>query len=125
MDDLTATWVGRSGTAHSFTLFPLGAEFLPYSGVYVFCRRFLVLPWEALYVGETKSFYDRLNAGSSSHRGMKDAIAAGATHVGLRWIIDESERLRVETDLRHGLNPVCNRQNISALGLGLGSPFKR
>lgn len=60
--------------------------------------------FEALYVGETNDFHDRLNTGLVHHDGFKRARANGATHVAVRRVA-VSDCLTVETDLRHGLNP--------------------
>lgn len=108
----TVQWNGQSGTQYKFEVYPIGQEFKPLSGVYVFCRPGKPGFLEALYVGETQSFYDRLNTGLRNHDGFKSAQRAGATHVAVMQVANAPQRLRIETDLRHGLNPVCNRQGI-------------
>lgn len=112
-------WDGRSGARYTFELHPIGTEFNPLPGVYVFAK-LVPLPsganfFEALYVGETESFVDRLNSGAINHDGYKRALASKATHVAALICKDRTERLRVETDLRHGLNPVCNAQPVPTL----------
>jgi hypothetical protein len=111
----TVTWTGKSGTAYEFEIYELGQIFNPVSGVYIFCRPLGLMAYTALYVGEAQSLYDRLNAGRSNHDGLKRAAGAGATHVAVMRTYDESYRLSVETDLRHGLDPECNRQGIPSL----------
>ncbi|MGR3708726.1 MAG: hypothetical protein ACU0A9_04720, partial [Alterinioella nitratireducens] len=104
------TWTGISGTPYQFETYPSGTQFNHVSGVYVICRQLLTGNFEALYVGEAQSLYDRLNAGANDHDGLRRALRHDATHIGAKVVSGDSERLRVETDLRHSLNPVCNKQ---------------
>jgi hypothetical protein len=107
-------WKGKSGVVYEFDVYPIGQEFRPVSGVYIFCIPIGDGRFRALYVGETKSFNDRLNTGLVNHDGYKRARAFKATHVAAR-VVASANRLIVETDLRHGLNPVCNRQAVPSL----------
>lgn len=107
-------WYGISGQKYTFEVYPLGTEFFSLSGVYILCT---VLPdgrYKALYVGETQSFHDRLNAGLYDHDGYVSATRYGVSHIGALLVDDSTLRLRIETDLRHALHPVCNRQNTPA-----------
>lgn len=113
----TITFVGASRASYTFDVFPDGTRFNAVSGVYVFCRRIIFGGWEALYVGEAQSLEQRLNAGIGGHDGYKRAKTAGMTHVAAIRVSGDAERLRVETDLRHGLNPQCNAQPVNALGI--------
>jgi hypothetical protein len=122
MANFTITWRGKSGTSYTFDCFPGNQAFNPVSGVYILCRNIPGGGWEALYVGETGSFKDRLNVGQSLHDGYQRAKAAGATHIAAMLVSGDTERLRIETDLRHGLNPSCNAQNANALS---GFGFRR
>ena len=108
------TWRGASGQSYNFEPHPVGTQFNPISGVYIFCRKIASGSWEALYVGETQSFKQRLNTGVGSHDGYARASRLGMTHIAALVVAGDAERLRVETDLRHGLNPSANAQN--ALG---------
>lgn len=108
------TWRGASGKSYTFTAYPLGTTFNEVSGLYIFCRPVSSGNWEALYVGETQSFKQRLNTGISNHDGFRRASRFGATHIAAHVVSGDTERLRIETDLRHGLNPSANVQN--ALG---------
>ncbi len=107
------SWTGISGNPYQFEVYAWGQEFNPVSGVYILCR--LVGPgrYEALYVGEAKSLHDRLNTGLHDHDGAKRAIRERATHIAVLRTYDDTYRLGVETDLRHGLDPICNRQGVS------------
>lgn len=113
------TWTGKSGKNYVFGLYPFDTEFKPVSGIYVFARRIGQTGAEALYVGETQSFYDRLNAGIHDHDGFERASRAGATHIGVMRVGYPTERLRIETDLRHGLSPRCNMQPVNSLASAL------
>jgi len=107
------SWPGKSGTAYHTELFPLGTTFNAVSGVYIACAA-TSQPgrWTAFYVGEAKSLYDRLNANVSAHDGLVCASRRGATHIAAMRTNGDTERLRIETDLRHGLNPPCNKQPV-------------
>ncbi|MFD1157014.1 hypothetical protein [Roseovarius aestuarii] len=109
----TVTWTGNSGSQYRFDVFPVGTQFNPISGVYVACRRLITGQFEALYVGETQSFKDRLNVNAGNHDGLRCAARNGMTHIGAIVSTSSAERLRIETDLRHGLNPSCNKQSVN------------
>ena len=111
---LNIMWRGTSQNPYTFETHPVGTRFNPVSGVYIFCLEIASGSWEALYVGETQSFEQRLNAGIRSHDGFARASRLGMTHIAVLVVAGDAERLRIETDLRHGLNPVANAQN--ALG---------
>ena len=118
----TVTWPGKNGIKYNFETYPWGTEFLPESAVYIACRFVPGLGWEPFYVGEAESLYERLNAGEKNHLGLKCSVARGATHIGVRFVSRDAERLRLETELRHSLNPPCNRQSVPANALrGLGA----
>ncbi|MBD3678171.1 MAG: hypothetical protein HUJ27_07195 [Rhodobacteraceae bacterium] len=106
------SWRGASGKSYTFEAYPNGTQFNAVSGVYIFCRQITPGSWEALYVGETQSFEQRLNVGIHSHDGYGRAARRGMTHIAVLVVAGEAERLRIETDLRHGLNPVANAQNV-------------
>ena len=108
------TWRGTSGQSYAFETHPFGTQFNPVSAVYIFCRQGASGKWEALYVGETQSLEQRLNTGIGSHDGYARASRLGMTHIAALVVAGDAERLRIETDLRHGLNPLANAQN--ALG---------
>ena len=108
------TWRGASGQSYTFETYDIGERFNPISGVYIFCRQVDPVNWEALYVGETQSLKQRLNIGISAHDGYARASRLGCTHIAALAVSGDVERVRIETDLRHGLNPSANAQN--ALG---------
>jgi hypothetical protein len=93
----------------------MGTKFNAVSGVYIACKA-AATPgrWTAFYVGEAKSLYDRLNTNVAAHNGLVCAARRGATHIAVVRANGDAERLRIETDLRHGLNPPCNQQPVPA-----------
>lgn len=110
-------WYGASQTPHVFQLFPVGTQFPPVPAVYVCARQQPDGAWAALYVGETDSIQRRLNADVLAHDGYRRALTLGATHIGVKVVGTADERLRIETDLRHGQRPPANAQGIlGALG---------
>ena len=111
----TTIWKGASGHHYTFEIYPVGTLFYNVSGVYIACRGLYPGSFEALYVGEAESLHNRLNAGAKNHDGLKRAARSGMTHICAMIVNGEAERLRIETDLRHGLNPSCNRQPTPGL----------
>lgn len=115
---IQVNWTGLSGTRYDFNVYDLATTFYPVPGVYIFGRwtqvNGVTLP-EALYVGEAKSLEDRLNTNRAGHDGLKRATKAGMTFIAARVApADDSQRLRIETDLRHKLNPSCNAESVTA-----------
>lgn len=106
------TWTGRSGLQYRMEAFPAETIFNPVSGVYIAFRALSTGNFEALYVGEAQSLYQRLNARATNHTGLRCAAGKGMTHICATVVVGDTERLRVETDLRHGLDPSCNRQGV-------------
>lgn len=110
----TVKWTGASGWSYEFGVFDLFTPFKPAAGVYILCRALQIgigTHLEALYVGEAQSLEDRLNTNRASHDGFQRALKMGATTICARLVPDgAAERLRIETDLRHALNPSCNAE---------------
>ncbi|MGE3247789.1 MAG: hypothetical protein AB7F96_13250 [Beijerinckiaceae bacterium] len=104
-------WTGASGIRYQFENYALGtARFFEKPGVYVFSRQFNGL-FYAVYVGETDNFARRLSNELAAHHAWDSIARAGATHISAMVVVGGlAERLKIETDLRHGLNPPCNRQ---------------
>lgn len=105
------TCLGASGSTYSLELYPIGAQFNKVSGVYVFVKAATNGKWDALYVGEAGDLNQRLNTALKFHQTWPRIQATGGTHVAAMAVTGGvQERLRVETDLRHGLNPPLNLQ---------------
>lgn len=118
MQNLMVTWTGVSGARYTGETVLIGVEFRPLPGVYIACKA-VPQGWLTFYVGETQDLFQRLNAGLERHEGLKRARSFGATHLSVHLVSGHAERLRVETDLRHGLNPSCNMQPINALAASM------
>ena len=84
-------WVGISGKAYSFEVYPSILNFKPISGVYLLCEETPEGQIEALFAGETQSFHDCLNG---------NAVHEGFSHVALLQCEDPIERHRIQNDLR-------------------------
>jgi hypothetical protein len=69
------------------------------------------LPWQ------TFALPFSLNTGIGSHDGYSRAYRLGMTHIAALVVTGDTERLRIETDLRHGLSPSANAQGVLR-GLG-------
>ena len=107
----TVTWNGANGRSYAFQLYPWGTPFIPHAGVYIAARATPPNRWQALYVGESESLEDRIYTRLAYHDGMKRAHGQGATHIGVYFTFDDSERMRIESELIHTLMPPCNQQN--------------
>jgi hypothetical protein len=104
-------WHGISRTAYDMHLHAIGGTVHPpVGGIYIACRA-AVGGWRGLYVGEAESLYERITQRLAQHHRWKAMRAVGATHFCTLHVPDDDAlRLWIETDLRHALNPVCNRQ---------------
>lgn len=106
---VTAT--GASGAVYQFQIWPVGTVFLPNAGVYIFGRDASGGLREVLYVGETDSFKRRLTDELTAHHQHDRARSLGLNHIAVLHVPGPREqRLKIETDLRHALNPPCNDQ---------------
>jgi hypothetical protein len=106
-------WTGASGKRYDTFLDPIWSAYLVRSGIYIFCRETSPGSWTAVYVGETDDFSRRLTSDLTLHHRWESIRAAGATHICTLHIPNDHAgglRLQIETDLRHALNPPCNRQ---------------
>lgn len=104
-------WHGASGTRYETQNDRIGATYRTIPGVYIFCRELSNGNWQPIYVGETDNFARRLTDELRQHHAWNCAVAFGATHICTLHVPGSlQERLNIETDLRHALNPTCNRQ---------------
>lgn len=104
-------WKGISGTTYEFQLHPIGTAYFPKPGVYIFCRDIGRGSFSALYIGETESFKRRLTDELEAHHSLDAVRRHGATHICTLHVTGNlTDRLSIETDLRHALNPPCNKQ---------------
>ena len=104
-------WPGLNGRTYAFETYPIGTQFKHVGGVYIFCRMASNGNWDPLYVGETDNFDERLNTALQRHQSWPSCANLGATHLSVMIVGGARQnRLNLETELRHSLNPPCNRQ---------------
>jgi hypothetical protein len=104
-------WRGSSGQQYEFQTDPIGTNYNPLPGVYIFCKLAANNMWNAVYIGETSDFRNRLYANLTNHHQWGCIASAGATHIGTLHVPGAlSKREGIETDLRQAINTPCNEQ---------------
>jgi hypothetical protein len=103
-------WRGATGAFYSLNLHEIGTVFFSVGGVYIFCRGLNAAKWQAIYTGESDNLLRSLTNELASHPQWESARRYGFTHISSCRVDNTAERRRIETDLRHGLNPPCNLQ---------------
>ena len=99
-------WTGKSRKTYEYTVYGLTTEsWNDVPGNYIFAKK-LTGGWNAVYIGETESFKDRI----PNHEKWECAKRNGATHIHAHNNNNETARTAEETDLRHAFNPPCNLQ---------------
>lgn len=76
------------------------------SGIYIMAKRQLNGSWHPLYIGQAKSFKDRL----SNHEQWPSARRLGATHILAAVVGRQEDRDRIERDLIQSTQPQLNTQ---------------
>ena len=105
---------GYPGNHYKLAVFLRGEPLPDVAGVYVACRPTHEGGLQALYVGETGSFYSRPYLDAERHDGLERASYLGWSHIALLSEASRSRRLEIETELRATLNPPCNVQGREA-----------
>jgi excinuclease UvrABC nuclease subunit len=104
-------WSGQSRQQYEFQLHRIGTGYYDKPGVYIFCKARPDGRWDAIYVGETNSFKDRLTDNLVNHHRWQCIQAHGATHICTFHVTGgNTSRVMIERDLRSSLSPPCNRQ---------------
>ncbi len=100
----TCKWIGASDKEYIYNIHPIDTEWNDVSGNYIFAKEVSPLKWEAVYIGETESFKDRL----PNHNELPCILRNGGTHIHTH--INESSRARLdeETDLLPNNSTPCN-----------------
>lgn len=102
----THTWYGASGTAYTYTIYDMDASWNDVAGNYIYASE-TTNGWQAAYIGQTKSFKDRL----PDHNEEACAKRNGATHIHAHTNNDgEAARKAEEADLIKKHQPPCNQQ---------------
>ena len=104
---MSITWVGASGTEYEYTVHPLGTQFPDAPGNYMFLKETEPTHFISLYVGETGSLADRLNAPRYHHQ--FDCVEKrGCEHICVHGSSEDEEVRRAEEmDLIDKLDPPC------------------
>jgi hypothetical protein len=103
-DSITAT--GASGRAYEFEVYPWGQAFNPVGGVYLVLKRSPGIrpTYAILYVGQTGDLSRRFD----DHHKQWCFDRNAKTHIGVRVVNTEQERLAIERDLLGNYQTVCN-----------------
>lgn len=102
---------GACGAVYQFQLHPIGTQYLPRSGVYVFVKIGPQGQWIPIYIGETDSFQRRLYDGLRLHHQWPGIVTHGATHILTLHVPGVlATRESIETDIRHITTTPCNKQ---------------
>ncbi|PJG53945.1 hypothetical protein CVM73_18010 [Bradyrhizobium forestalis] len=106
-----ATVRGASGAVYQFQIHPIGTEYLPRSGVYIFVKIGANGQWDPIYIGETSSFQRRLYNDLRLHHQWPGIVAHRASHI-LTLHVPGVLALRenIETDIRQITTTPCNEQ---------------
>lgn len=102
---------GSNGAVYQFQLHPVGTQYLPRSGVYIFVKMGSNGKWDPIYVGETGSFQRRLYDDLRLHHQWSGIVAHGATHILTLHVPGNLvDRETIETDIRRITSTPCNQQ---------------
>lgn len=112
------TFIGQSGREYAFSAYSVATNFNPIGGLYIFTHRYFgqdgKIYHRPLYIGQTDNFMERI----PSHEKWFCVASNGCNSICALVENNESLRLAIETDLRHGCNTPCNQQGN---GFGLMS----
>ena len=97
-------WTGASGKKYEYEIYPIGAACSDVAGNYIFARESSPHKWEAIYIGETESFKDRL----PNHNELPCIKRNGGTHIHAHVNRDSQARLDEEADLLANNKTPCN-----------------
>lgn len=102
----THTWHGVSGKGYQYTVYNINTSWNDVPGNYIYAGQ-TSTGWKAAYIGQTKSFKDRL----PDHNEEACAKRNGATHIHAHVNNGgEAARKAEEADLIKKHQPPCNQQ---------------
>jgi hypothetical protein len=103
-------WAGRSGQRYNFWTYVRGTTFSePCPGIYIHAKVTPSNTWAPVYIGQTEDINVRL----TNHEQENCVNQNGATHIHIRIVKDEDERLAAEKDLIQQWEPPCNTHFVS------------
>lgn len=98
-------WTGASGKEYIYEIYLIeGTTWNDVKGNYIFAKESKPQNWEALYIGETESFKDRI----PNHNELPCIQLNKGTHVHVRINYDSQARLAEEKDLLANHTTPCN-----------------
>jgi len=99
-------WNGQSGRLYEFHVFPIDHNSWPkVGGIYIFAAPAgLLIPYAAIYVGQTVNFADRL--GSHEKLSLAQSMRANTIHAMI--VNDSGLRNMIEEELIRSLKPPLN-----------------
>ena len=103
----TITLRNAVGNEYKFTVYTPEGNWHDVGGIYAFVSQNREGRWPIHYIGQTNSFKNRFN----EHDRWKDACKAGATHIAVLVIKEESTRLAVEKALIAYHDPKLNEHH--------------
>lgn len=89
---------------HQFHSHQHSAAWHEVGGIYIFAKQVVAGNWHALYIGQAKSFADRL----TNHERWPDAVRHGASHVHAMVVAGQSDRDAIEERLIRMFQPPLN-----------------
>lgn len=98
------TWTGASGKIYEYEMYPIGTNWNDVPGNYIFAKESSPHTWEAIYIGETMSFKDRL----PNHNELPCIQRNGGTHIHIHINRGSRTRLDEEADLLANNATPCN-----------------
>ena len=97
-------WTGASGKKYEYEIYPIDTNWNDVPGNYIFARESSSRTWQAIYIGQTESFKDRL----PNHNELPCIRRNGGTHVHAHVNRDSRARLEEEGDLLANNKTACN-----------------
>ena len=97
-------WIGASGKEYFYDIYPINTDWNDVPGNYIFAKETTPHNWEAVYIGETESFKDRL----PNHNELPCIRRNGGTHTHVRINRDSRARLAEEAELLANHSTPCN-----------------
>ncbi len=98
-------WKSASDRIYEYEIFPIDNDWDDVPGNYIFAKRSSHITWEAIYIGETESFKDRL----PNHNELECIRNNGCTHIHVHVNRESRARLAEEADLLVNNKAPCNK----------------
>ncbi len=98
------TWTGASGKEYLYNIYTMDTDWNDVAGNYIFAKETSPHKWDAVYIGETESFKDRL----PNHNELPCVKRNGGTHIHAHTNQDSQARLAEEADIIATGRPPCN-----------------